>query len=129
MIFREPPEDFSPRFELAGCFVEHDGKVLMIRRLPHKSQGGKWGNPAGKIEPGETPLEAVVRELQEETGIAADPEALREAHTLFVRHGGYDFVHRMHHLQLSEIPEVNLDLNEHSEFRWCSPEEALALDL
>jgi len=52
-----------------GAVVVRDADLLMIRRGPGPA-GGMWSIPGGKIEPGETAAEAVVRELFEETGLA-----------------------------------------------------------
>lgn len=49
-------------------FVVHDGKVLLIRKM-RGIGAGKINGPGGKIDPGETPLESVVRESQEELHI------------------------------------------------------------
>ena len=48
-------------------------EVLLIQRHPSKPFGRHWAVPAGKLEPGENSLEAMVRELSEEVGIRADP--------------------------------------------------------
>ncbi|MGQ2909232.1 MAG: (deoxy)nucleoside triphosphate pyrophosphohydrolase [Aliihoeflea sp.] len=55
---------------VAACaLVDADGRVLLAQRLAHKQLGGLWEFPGGKVEPGETPEETVVRELKEELGI------------------------------------------------------------
>jgi mutator protein MutT len=58
----------------AIAVVAHDGKFLLVRRA-NPPDPGRWGFPGGKIELGETALQAAVRELAEETGIAG--EAIR----------------------------------------------------
>ncbi len=55
---------------VAACaLVDADGRVLLAQRPAHKQLGGLWEFPGGKVEPGETPEETVVRELNEEIGI------------------------------------------------------------
>ena len=53
----------------AVALVDADGRVLLARRPPGKPMAGLWEFPGGKVEPGETPEAALIRELQEELGI------------------------------------------------------------
>ncbi|HSH61824.1 MAG TPA: NUDIX hydrolase [Acidimicrobiales bacterium] len=58
-----------------GAVIVSDERLLMVRR--GRSPGaGKWSIPGGRVEPGETPERAVVRELMEETGLRAECEGL-----------------------------------------------------
>lgn len=61
----------SARFVVAVAFViEKDGSVLMLRRSPFKDHApGEWETGSGRIEAGETPEQAVHREVREETGL------------------------------------------------------------
>jgi 8-oxo-dGTP diphosphatase len=54
---------------VAGLIRNSRGQILLTRRLPGSHQGGTWEYPGGKIIPGETPHEALTRELTEELGI------------------------------------------------------------
>ncbi|MCB1418298.1 MAG: (deoxy)nucleoside triphosphate pyrophosphohydrolase [Notoacmeibacter sp.] len=55
---------------VAACaLVDADGRVLLAQRPEGKALAGLWEFPGGKVEPGESPEETVVRELQEELGI------------------------------------------------------------
>lgn len=54
------------------------GRWLMHRRPVGKVHAGLWEFPGGKIDPGEGPREALVREIAEECGLALDPSAMRE---------------------------------------------------
>ncbi|MCB1335201.1 MAG: 8-oxo-dGTP diphosphatase MutT [Roseivivax sp.] len=53
----------------AVALIDPDGRVLLAQRPEGKSMAGLWEFPGGKIEPGETPEAALIRELHEELGI------------------------------------------------------------
>jgi 8-oxo-dGTP diphosphatase len=55
---------------VAACaLIDVDGRVLLAQRPPGKTLAGLWEFPGGKVEPGETPEETLIRELREEIGI------------------------------------------------------------
>ena len=66
-------------YGLVVCVWVYDGqgKILMTRRAPGKSYAGTWENSGGAAKAGETSLQAIVRELFEETGIQARPEEFK----------------------------------------------------
>jgi len=53
----------------AVALIDPDGRVLLAQRPEGKSLAGLWEFPGGKVDPGETPETALIRELQEELGI------------------------------------------------------------
>jgi 8-oxo-dGTP diphosphatase len=65
--------------EVVAAIIEREGRILICRRTPHQSHPLKWEFPGGKVEPGETPAEALTRELHEELAIvgAAGEEIAR----------------------------------------------------
>ena len=65
--------------QVVAAIIARDGKILVGRRMPEQSHPLKWEFPGGKVEPGETPLQATVRELQEELaiGVTAAEEIAR----------------------------------------------------
>jgi 8-oxo-dGTP diphosphatase len=64
---------------VAAALVDADGRVLLQRRAQGRPMAGLWEFPGGKVEPGERPETALVRELGEELGIAADAASLAPA--------------------------------------------------
>jgi len=57
--------------QVVAAILERDSRVLICRRKPEQAHPLKWEFPGGKIEPGETPEQAVARELEEELDIRA----------------------------------------------------------
>lgn len=129
MIFLAKPEQFNPKFEVVSCFFEYGGEILLLERQDHKPQGGTWGVPAGKIDPGETPEIAMFRELFQETGFAAERTKIHYSKKLFVCYPTYDFVYYIFDLKLCSKPIIKINLGEHKSFQWLSPRLALKINL
>jgi 8-oxo-dGTP diphosphatase len=55
--------------QVVAAILEREGRILICRRTPEQSHPLKWEFPGGKVEPGESPSEALARELEEELGI------------------------------------------------------------
>jgi len=129
MISKTPFEGFQPKFEVASCFLEVGDKFLLLHRQDAKSEGNKWGVPAGKVEKGESVEKALLREIQEEIGLDLSREQVGFFDTVYVRYPEYDFVYHMFRAPFDQEPEIALNFAEHKDFRWTSREEALRMNL
>jgi 8-oxo-dGTP diphosphatase len=61
---------------VAAALIGADRRVLLQQRAPHRSMPGLWEFPGGKVEQGETPEQALVREIEEELGVRISVESL-----------------------------------------------------
>ncbi|MDR7153545.1 8-oxo-dGTP diphosphatase [Sphingobium xenophagum] len=69
----------SPLFVVAVALIDADGRVLLQQRPPGKAMADLWEFPGGKVEAGETPESALIRELEEELGIHTHASCLAPA--------------------------------------------------
>jgi 8-oxo-dGTP diphosphatase len=103
---------------VAAALVDTESRVLIAQRPEGKSLAGLWEFPGGKIEPGETPEAALIRELAEELGIAVATEALEPV--TFASHS-YDNVHLLMPLYRCRSWQGTVSAREHSALRWVPP--------
>jgi 8-oxo-dGTP diphosphatase len=72
----EAKTDTVTLFVVAAAMMDDGGKILLQQRPSGTSMAGLWEFPGGKVEPGETPEAALVREIFEELGVTLKPQAL-----------------------------------------------------
>ena len=111
---------------VAAALLDRDGRVLLQQRGPGRQMAGLWEFPGGKIDSGERPEDALVRELNEELGIETDTACLAPAtfasaplndkHLLLLL-----YVCR----KWRGVPEAL----EASALKWVRPREMFALDM
>ena len=108
---------------VAAALIDPDGRVLIARRPPEKAMAGLWEFPGGKIEAGETPEQALIRELREELGIAVQEPCL--APFAFASHGYVKF-HLLMPLYLCRRWEGTPTAREHAAVKWARPRDLMA---
>lgn len=108
---------------VVGAVIVKDGKILCAQRGPSKSLPLKWEFPGGKIEAGETPQQALKREINEEMSCEVSIGDKVE-HTVYE----YDF--GIVHLTtfLCTLKESQPRLTEHVAIKWLFPNELPSLD-
>jgi len=119
-------------FGVVGGLLERDGKILLVREAQKKADYGKWSHPAGWIEVGENPIEAVKREVQEESGFSFTPRYVLGVYSLVRRDIEKELGAIPHAIKIifigdiSEIQNGNLH-GDVSETRWFSPNEIYSM--
>lgn len=129
MIYIEKPQNFEYAFESVGCFLERDGKILLLHRQDHKPYGNTWGIPSGKVDNGEIVLDAMIREIKEETGYSVSKDQIKHHSKVYVEYPEYNFVYHIFHSKLNSQDQVKIHLEEHKNFKWTLPTKALDMNL
>ncbi|MFH8464548.1 (deoxy)nucleoside triphosphate pyrophosphohydrolase [Streptomyces sp. NPDC017991] len=109
---------------VVGAAVLSDGRLLAARRSAPVELAGRWELPGGKVEPGESPERALVRELREELGVEAEvvgrvpgEYALRSPYVL-----------RVWTVRLRAGSPGPIALQDHDELRWLTADEVWDVD-
>lgn len=110
--------------QVVAAIIERNGRVLICRRKPEQAHPLEWEFPGGKVEPGETPEQALARELEEELGIyrAAGRELTRTEFTYPGRQPIELIFCRVH--SFTGEPENRV----FHEMRWVLPSELKSFD-
>ena len=103
---------------VAVALVDVDGRVLIAKRPEGKKLAGLWEFPGGKVEPGERPESALIRELNEELGIDVNEACL--APFVFASHA-YDSFHLLMPLYLCRRWNGVVTAREHDALAWVKP--------
>jgi 8-oxo-dGTP pyrophosphatase MutT (NUDIX family) len=131
-IYLEKPENFNPKAAIVGCcYLHYQDKILLLHRQDLKAEGNHWGIPGGKLNTGEMLIEAIIREVFEETGFRLDIEKVHYIGKVYIKVPNFDFeYHMIDYLEPIQNPgDVRINFKEHKGFTWVTPRDALKLDL
>lgn len=114
---------------VAVALLRDDGHILMQRRPDGKQHGGLWEFPGGKIDPGEGPVEAALREMEEELGVGLEAHALMPvsfAQSEPQREGRRRVLLLLY---AARVWQGQPDAREGQQFSWVAPEALFDLDM
>lgn len=123
VCFEQATDNVAPRkvvYVAAAVLVDRDGRVLLAQRPKGKPMEGLWEFPGGKIEAGESPEQALVRELHEELGIDTAVSCL--APLTFASHR-YDDVHLVMPVFVCRVWKGAVIGREGQAFSWVYPRD------
>ena len=118
------PREGKPVILVVAGVIEKAGKYLLTQRFEHASQGGLWEFPGGKVEAGETPEQALERELREELAIATRTGR-------WLADSVFDYGDKIIHLKgyLSHWQAGELELHSHQDAVWVERDEIACYEL
>jgi 8-oxo-dGTP diphosphatase len=112
---------------VAACvLLDRDGRVLLAKRPKGRPLAGLWEFPGGKVEPGERPEDALIRELREEVGITIEGQDL--VPLTFASHTYPDF-HLLMPVYLCRCWQGHVTAHEGQELIWVMPDKLHRYDM
>lgn len=118
------PDDPKRHYDVVAAVIRHEGRLLCMQkgptRFPYTSL--RWEFPGGKIEPGETPQQALQREIEEEMDMLV---TVRDS-VGKVRHEYPDFSITLEAFWC-DVASPRFTLKEHHDFLWLSPDQLPSL--
>lgn len=118
------PLDNNNVIDVVGAIIRSGDRYLVGQRAANKAQGGMWEFIGGKIEPGETPEQALARECHEELDLEIENETIIDS----VVHKYPEKTIRLTLISCSPRAGSVPRALEHQEIRWVSREEIEAID-
>jgi len=109
--------------EVVGAIIKDGDRYLVGQRAALKSQGGLWEFMGGKIEPGETPEQALARECREELDLEIENERIIDS----VVHEYPEKTIRLTLISCTPKPDSTPRALEHQQIRWVTPKEMESL--
>jgi len=129
-VYSHKPEEFKPKVEVVGCFLQNGDEILLLHRQNGKMYGNLWAIPGGKIDPDETVFDAAIREVSEETSFDISKQPIKYLKKVYIKTRNIDFVY---HMVQCNVPcassAVKLHPEEHKGFTWVMPQDALKMPL
>lgn len=122
----EAPSALPILLVVAGALINDRGEVLIAQRPQGKSMAGLWEFPGGKVEEGEVPEFALMRELKEELGLQTLPSFFSPIG--FASHS-YDAFHLLMPLFVCRIWKGDPQALEHKALRWVLPQDLYGYDM
>lgn len=125
---------FTQTFGVVGAILERNGKILLVREAWKKGPDhGKWNHPAGWIDVGEDPIDAVRREVLEESGFVFAPKHLLGVYSLVRNDIEKEMGGTPHGIKLIFIGDISENIvgelhDDVSETKWFAPDEIYAMD-
>ena len=127
------PRVLTQTFGVVGAILERDGKILLVKETKEVAKG-LWSHPAGWIDVGENLIEAVKREVKEESGFDFEPTRILGVYSLFKQNLKERFGITPHAIKVIFIGKISDNetgklYDDVSETKWFTPEEIYQMDI
>lgn len=124
MLFKIRPMDFKPSFDVAGCFIEHNGEILLLRK-----NSNTFSVLAARVDPIEGLRNSMIKKLKESTSLTIHRDKLAYFDKVYIRLEEFDLIYHMFSISVDNKSDVVINDSEHQEYLWTTPKNALNLPL
>jgi len=129
MIYETRPKDFKAEYEIAICFFDCKGEILLLQRQEWDTAPNEWCIPGGMLHERESAHDAVIRETKEETNIDLEKLEPKFLGKICIRNRNGSFISHIFSATLFQKPKVIINSEEHKAYKWTRPEDAHKMNL
>ena len=127
-VYSSKPEGFVSQVSVSAAWLAFQGQYLLLQRSATSQEALRWGIVGGKVEPNEEPIDALRREVFEETTITLTASEIVYLDTCFVSKPEWNYTFHMFYYPLTKTPTVELS-SEHQDYTWVSIDDIQTLPL
>ena len=115
------------KLKAVDCFIEYDNKFLILLRPQTRARNSEWGLVGGKIDQGESPEQAVIREIAEEISFEVPEKDLEFIGNFILKYPDNDWDFSVYRIKLKQLISLKLDDQECLDFKWVTPQECFSI--
>lgn len=128
IIYQVKPDTFVSHVTVAVGWLDFENTYLFLKRNAQSTDAGLWGVPGGKLEQGEVPIQALQREVLEETKISMNATDIVHITDLFISKPFCNYTCHMFYYRCVKKPAVCVS-PEHISYKWAAVSPTVSLPL
>jgi 8-oxo-dGTP pyrophosphatase MutT (NUDIX family) len=129
MLYSQIPKGYKVEMEVAACMIESNWEILLVQRPKDTVHGWTWSEPWGKIDPDESSMNAMKREIFEETWLELEDKNIKFLFKKYMNLNATNVSIDFYSYPFSSKPKITINPSENCDYTWVTPNNALTMNL